>query len=172
MKPLKEATALKHKEAENKPFNVRMFKGILSEAEYLFYLIQQHSILQTIEAIGIPHQALTRVPAIEEDINELKSKVKTPVSVLNSTKSYTDYLQSLDKKAILPHVYLNYLALMFGGQMMKHKVPSTGKMYDFENSREGLQAIRNVQKDEWADEVNKAYDNIMAIFDELEHLKP
>jgi hypothetical protein len=57
---------------------------------------------------------------------------------------------------------------MFGGQMMKKAVPSTGRMYDFENMQEALQAVRRVQKDEWADEVNKGFDYLIAIFDELE----
>ena len=43
-----------------------------------------------------------------------------------------DYLGSLSYEQILPHVYLNYMAIMFGGQMMKKAVPSTGRMYVFD----------------------------------------
>jgi hypothetical protein len=43
-------------------------------------------------------------------------------------------------------------------------------MYDFENMQECIQSIRRVQKDEWADEVNKGYDFIILIFEELESL--
>jgi hypothetical protein len=57
---------------------------------------------------------------------------------------------------------------MFGGQQMKKKVPSSGKMYEFENTKEGMQAIRKLQKDEWAEEVNKGYDFIIEIFNELD----
>jgi hypothetical protein len=57
---------------------------------------------------------------------------------------------------------------MYGGQMMKKSVPSYGRMYDFENMHEAAQSIRTVQKDEWAYEVNKGFDIIIMIFDELE----
>ena len=70
----------------------------------------------------------------------------------------------------MAHVYLNYLAIMFGGQMMKTKVPSTGRMYDFENMMEAAGSIRAIQKDEWADEVNKGFDFMIEIFKELENV--
>jgi hypothetical protein len=44
MKPLKEATHDKHKEAERMPFNVIMFKGELTNEQYAQYLVSQLSI--------------------------------------------------------------------------------------------------------------------------------
>lgn len=168
MMPLKEATAEKHKQAERMPFNMRMFKGELSEEEYLLYLQQQLQIFKTMENKGLPSDALARVGAVQADIDELEAKGYSARIVLKSTKNYTDYLSALNAEEILPHVYLNYLAIMFGGQIMKEKVPSSGKMYEFENGKEGMMAIRKVQKDEWADEVNKAYEYVIDIFEELE----
>jgi hypothetical protein len=57
---------------------------------------------------------------------------------------------------------------MFGGQMMKSKVPGSGRMYDFDDMMEAAGSIRAVQTDEWADEVNTAFDFMIEIFDELE----
>jgi hypothetical protein len=57
---------------------------------------------------------------------------------------------------------------MFGGQMMKEKTPGQGKMYDFDNMMECAGSIRAIQKDEWADEVNKGFDFMIEIFKELE----
>ena len=168
MKPLKEATSEKHKKAETMPFNIRMFKGMLNEEEYLLYLIQQLQIFQTIEKIGLPSDALKRVNAVQEDINELTSRGNSTNTILKSTQNYTSHLNNLTYEKILPHVYLNYLAIMFGGQQMKKNVPSSGKMYEFENTKEGMQAIRKVQKDEWAEEVNKGFDFIIEILNELE----
>jgi heme oxygenase len=168
MLPLKEATAEKHKKAERMPFNVRMFKGQLSKNEYLLYLNQQLQIFQAIERIGLPHASLERSKSIQADIDELNSHGYYSDQILNKTNAYLYYLRSLKYEEILPHVYLNYLAIMFGGQIMKKSVPSSGRMYDFENMPEAAKSIREVQKDEWADEVNKAYDYIISIFDELE----
>jgi hypothetical protein len=67
------------------------------------------------------------------------------------------------------HIYLNYLAIMFGGQMMKSKVPGSGKMYEFEGDMmELISSIRSIQKDEWATEVNKGFQYIINILDELQ----
>jgi hypothetical protein len=60
------------------------------------------------------------------------------------------------------------MAIMFGGQIIKKAVPSTGRMYVFDNMEEVIQTIRNVQKDEWADEVNKGFDFNILILEELE----
>ena len=169
MLPLREATMHRHKEAEQMPFNDKMFKGELTDAQYLEYLNQQLAIFSTIESKGLPNNTLARVDAIQEDIDELVKKGNTKDSELTeNTSKYTYYLGTLDSETILPHVYLNYLAIAFGGQIMKKKVPSSGKMYDFENKKEAIQAVRDVQKDEWADEVNRAYDYLISIFKDLE----
>ena len=168
MLSLKEATGIKHKQAERMPFNTRMFNGLLSKKEYLLYLSQQLQIFQTIESIGLPHSSLKRTENVQADIDELKSQGYYSDFILNCTKAYVDYLASLSYEQILPHVYLNYMAVMFGGQMMKKAVPSTGRMYVFSDMQETIQAIRNVQKDEWADEVNKGFDFNIQILEELE----
>jgi hypothetical protein len=41
-------------------------------------------------------------------------------------------------------------------------------MYDFDNVSELVGRIRSVQKDEWADEVNKGFQYIINILDELQ----
>jgi heme oxygenase len=168
MIPLKEATSEKHKQAERMPFNIRMFRGQLSKEEYLLYLIQQAEIFKAIEAIGVPHEGLNRYASVQEDIQELRAEGFVLDEVLESTRAYSQYLNTLSSDEVLPHVYLNYLAIMYGGQMIKKAVPSTGRMYDFDNMAESLQAVRRVQRDEWADEVNKGFDYLIAIFDELE----
>jgi hypothetical protein len=167
---LKEATAEKHKLAERMPFNGRMFRGELSKKEYLHYLNQQASIFQIIELKGVPHKSLLRLKNVFEDIQELAKEVKDTLPILKSMERYGVYLQKLTYEQILPHIYLHYLALMFGGQMMKSKVPGSGRMYDFDDMMEAAGIIRAVQKDEWADEVNKAFDFMIEIFDELERL--
>ena len=168
MLPLKEATAEKHRIAERMPFNIRMFKGQLSKEEYLLYLIQQKHVFETLEKDPLPHPALHRLTAVDQDIAELTAAGTQMGGVLERTAVYASYLDGLNATERLPHVYLHYLALMFGGQMMKSKVPSSGKMYDFSEMQEALQAVRKVQDDAWADEVNLGFDYTIGIFQELE----
>ena len=100
-----------------------------------------------------------------EDLGELGQNVV----LLHENLDYANYLITLDNETILPHIYLNYLALAYGGQMMKTKVPGSGRMYDFDNMMECVGSIRAIQKDEWVDEVNKGFDFLIEIFDELQN---
>jgi heme oxygenase len=162
---LKKATAELHSKAEKMMFNQRMFSGELSNEEYLNYLIQQSYIFQEIEGRKLPHPNLNRLDAIHNDISELGGytfKISKP------TSDYVVYLGDLNQNQLNAHIYLNYLAIMFGGQMMKSKVPGSGKMYDFENMQECVGSIRAIQNDEMVDEVNKGFQYIINILDELQ----
>jgi len=174
MLPLKDAIAEKHSLAEKMTFNQRMFNGELSKEEYILYLSQQLAIFDSIERHELPHPALNRAGLVYADIKELmelKDGEALDIKPLVATNDYRKYLNTLSKEEILPHIYLNYLALMFGGQMMKAKTPGSGKMYEFDGDmREIAGTIREVQKDEWADEANKALDYNINILDELQRV--
>ena len=171
MLPLKEAIAEKHSLAEKMPFNQRMFKGELSKEEYILYLCQQLAIFDAIEVHKLPHPALDRAGKVFEDIKELMGEGQIQIVPLEATNEYRKYLNSLTQEQLLPHVYLNYLAIMFGGQMMKAKTPGSGRMYEFDGDmREIAGSIRDIQKDEWADEANKALDYNINILDELQRV--
>ena len=167
---LREATAELHSKAEKMEFNQRMFRGELSTDEYAKYLHQQLAIFNAIESQSRTYPTLNRVDNIKIDLLELNSSLDVTGSLLPSTLEYANHIASLTEKERLPHVYLNYLALAYGGQMMKTKVPGSGKMYDFENMQEAVGSIRAIQRDEWADEVNKGFQFIINIADELQKL--
>jgi hypothetical protein len=162
---LREATAELHSKAEKMEFNQRMFRGELSNEEYLNYLIQQSYIFQEIEGRNLPHPNLNRLDAIHNDISELGGYT---FKINKATTDYVLYLGNLNQTNLNAHIYLNYLALAYGGQMMKSKVPGGGRMYDFENMQECVGSIRAIQNDEMADEVNKGFNYIINILDELQ----
>jgi heme oxygenase len=168
MLPLKEAIAEKHSLAEKMPFNQKMFRGELNNEEYSLYLSQQHAIFSTLEKNPLPHPSLNRKDLVEADIDELREN--SSGTILLSTAKYCDYLNELTAEEQQPHIYLNYLAIMFGGQMMKEKTPGSGRMYEFGDMREAAGSIRAIQKDEWADEANKALDYNINILDELHRI--
>lgn len=168
---LKDAIAEKHSLAEKMIFNQRMFRGELSNEEYILYLCQQLAIFDAIEAHELPHLALNRAEKVFEDIKELTGEGQIQITPLVATNEYRKYLNTLTKEEQLPHVYLNYLALMFGGQMMKVKSPGSGRMYEFDGDmKEIVGSIRTIQKDEWGDEANKALDYNINILDELQRV--
>lgn len=169
---LKEATSELHKKAESMVFNQRMFNGELSKEEYLKYLLTQATIFQCIEEHKHSNlnESLPRLKKVFADIQELQKDVgmNVTISEMDSVKKYGAYLESLNDDNLYPHIYLNYLALAYGGQFMKSKVPGSGQMYEFDNLNEVILAIRRLQKDEWALEVNKGYAFIITILDELQ----
>lgn len=171
MLQLKDAIAEKHSLAEKMTFNQRMFRGELSNEEYILYLCQQLAIFDAIELNELPHPSLDRAGKVFEDIKELAGEGQIQITPLVATNEYRKYLNTLTKEEQLPHVYLNYLALMFGGQMMKAKSPGSGRMYEFDGDmKEIVGSIRAIQKDEWADEANKALDYNINILDELQRV--
>jgi len=174
MLPLKEAIAEKHSLAEKMPFNQRMFKGELSKDEYVLYLIQQLAIYDAIEKHELPHRYLNRARKVFSDIQELielEDSQSIDITPLESAFQYRKYLLSLNKEQLLPHVYLNYMAIVYGGQMMKKNIPGAGRMYEFEvDMAEIIGSVRAIQKDEWADEANKALDYNISILDELQRV--
>ena len=166
MKPLKEATHIKHKQVERKPFNVRMFKGQLTNEQYGWYLRSQLGIFRALEDnFEFPHEGLKRIEAVSFDLMSLG--IDNLVCDI-ATREYAAYLRGLSQEDANAHIYLNYLAIMFGGQMMKKATPGPGKMYEFENMRECMESVRAIQKDEWADEVNKGFDFMIKIMENLE----
>ncbi len=165
---LKEQTAEKHRIAERKSFNMRMFKGELSQQAYLQYLEQQLAIFTALEQYPLPHPSLNRTQSILEDIQELEATGAVRKGELAATTQYKNYLLCLSASAQLPHIYLHYLAIAYGGQIMKNKVPSKGAFYEFNNFEACILSIRQIQQDSWVNEVNKGYDAIIDIFHALE----
>ena len=166
MKPLKEATHIKHKEVERKPFNVRMFKGQLTNEQYGWYLRSQLGIFRALEDnFEFPHEGLKRIEAVAFDLMSLG--IDNLVCDI-ATREYATYLRGLSQEDANAHIYLNYLAIMFGGQMMKKATPGPGKMYEFENMKECMESVRAIQTDEWADEVNRGFDFMIKIMKNLE----
>jgi heme oxygenase len=166
---LREATAELHSKAEKMTFNQRMFRGELSNLEYVNYLLQQMTIFDQFETRDLVIKGLDRKEKVIEDILELNNGILLEENkICPATVYYATYLKNLNDVDILPHVYLNYLALAYGGQMMKKVTPGSGKMYDFDNMQELVGSIRAIQKDEWANEVNKGFQFLITIFDELQ----
>ena len=167
---LREATGEKHKIAEGMVFNQRMVKGELLKDEYILYLTQQLAIFDAIEKFPLPHFALNRTAPVLLDLKELLGEDNIEVKPLHATDEYKKYLNTLTQEQLLPHVYLNYLAIVYGGQMIKKNIPGSGKLYEFEGDiREIAGAIRAIQKDEWANEVNIGFDYLINIYDELQN---
>mgnify|MGYP000147026298 CR=1 FL=1 len=175
---LREITMERHKDAERSNFAKKLVSGKVTKAEYSCYLYNMRTVYSWIETSAVRLRALEgiegirRTKAITSDhkIIELNSDYH-----LKSTLEYTDYLASINRTdTILAHVYVRHMGDLSGGQMIKDKVPGSGKMYTFEamtHSVDEMKAlIRKRTKDSMADEANKSFEFSTKIFEELNDL--
>ena len=110
-------------------------------------------------------------PKIHNDITELEAGLEDYIPTMYPVvEQYLDHLLNIkdDPNKLMAHIYVRHMGDLYGGQMIKTKVPGSGKMYDFENMQECVGSIRAIQNDEMAEEANKGFQYIINILDELQ----
>lgn len=164
---LKDAIEQNHRIAEQTEFNKLLMSGNISVDEYLLYLRQLLHIFFRLEQRNVlPIQNMRRADHIMYDMRELNESNQT-YSLLPSTYVYGKYLLTISNEKLMAHVYLHYMALLFGGALMCDKVPGSGELYKFKDRKEIISSIREIQKDEWADEANYGLQQFTEILNEL-----
>lgn len=177
---LKELTKERHKEAESCEFNVRMMQGNLTKHEYLQYLGQLYMLFEHLDELAyfmMPPNVqgdFQRRYRILDDMREITDDISS-ITLVPSTVKYYMYLDTMvaeyDDIRAYGHIYLNYMALLYGGQFMKTKVPSSGELYNFyDKNDEIISAIRSIEPQINPDEVNLGYDFYIGMFNELQEL--
>ena len=152
---LKEATAELHSKAEKTQFSQLIFSGTIPEQEYAYYLFNMYHIHNALESkYELPHASLNRCKSIEKDLGGL---IKLKMDLTEATKKYIDYINTLTEEQWKAHIYVNYLAIVYGGQMIKSKVPGLGDYYVIENMQECVGVIRAFLTDDMSDEANKGF---------------
>ncbi|WP_062069112.1 heme oxygenase (biliverdin-producing) [Demequina sediminicola] len=125
---LRDATAVEHKDTENRSFISRLMGGELSLDEYTRYLAQYAYVYRALEARqpqpGDPEflsePALPRFPSIVSDLAHLGAgdwEIAHPA--LPATQAYVAHLESIadaDVPRYLAHHYTRYLGDLSGGQ--------------------------------------------------------
>jgi heme oxygenase len=167
---LKDYTKEKHKIAEQMPFNIKLIEGRLSKEAYVAYLNQMSKVYQSIEdkmSDKLPMELL-RADNFLKDIVELTGNDQPNQELNESTDAYVKYLNSITTEDLWAHVYLNYLALLYGGQIIKKYCQGSGAIYDFENKGQLIDYIRVKQTKVSPEEVNNGFDYIIKIYHELD----
>jgi len=133
---IKQATNTLHERLEAVPFNQKMFRGeqtIEERADYLCSMFEIFSVLDQ----HVPKE-MRRSALIEKDLNVA---VKPFSEAPRTTHGYVTYLERICSD-VRPHIYLNYMGFMYGGQIMKKRYPTTSSMYEFENIEEQRLFVR------------------------------
>lgn len=176
MSSLKELTMEEHKNAERQQFVMEIFRGTVNKKQYAEFLYNQHAIYDILEATAMMHgifndiPTVRRAPSILEDFNELWGD-NPPPEHKPSTKKYHEHIFSIreDVDKIMAHVYVRHMGDLSGGQILKKKVPGSGKLYQFEGDVKDLKdKIRSKTKDSMAEEAKVCFNFATQLFKEMQ----
>jgi heme oxygenase len=171
MTTLKELTHDSHVLAEQHKFTQLLLSGKMSESIYSDFLYNQHAIYYTLESVANTRGLLDNLPGlcradlIKQDLIELNAGV---VKLYTSTQEYVQYVaNNLTDQQILAHLYVRHMGDLYGGQMIKKLVPGSATMYEFENRKDLIDALRNKLDVSMASEANLCFDYAIELFSEL-----
>ena len=174
---LKELTWAHHQAAERRAFAKQLLSGKIEPKLYHKFLCCQYLNYQILEAhTEIPSHLLPirRESRIWTDFRELETEYglqpdgKYPDSVEQYNKHILKLVENQDQQGLLAHMYVRHFGDLHGGQMIKKRVPGSGKMYEFELEKEYLiEEMRKLLNDDMADEAKICFDFASQLFDEL-----
>jgi len=141
---MKERTTDVHKTAETTPFMQNLLQGEINKKSYCQYLTDLSVVFGELEAkLGSPDKLLEslNIPLLfRKDLiaNDLEVLDEGVLEVGTAAQQYVEHIRRIgsDKPHLLiAHSYVQYLAIMFGGQMMKRMVAEKWEeavqFYDF-----------------------------------------
>lgn len=174
---LKDFTKDLHEEAEKNPFAQLLLSGKISVKQYFMYLHNLLYIYNEIEDIagrvGILKdiKSIIRSEKIANDLKELQHLVQVEdMKIFPSTLQYVahlSYLEMRKPKEILAHLYTRHFGDLYGGQIVKTKVPGSGTMYEFDDRKGLIEKTRTMLSDDLADEARVAFRHAIYLFEEL-----
>jgi heme oxygenase len=185
---LKELTMRQHTNAERQKFAGVLMSGKITKNVYMIYLVNQHhcySALENHSEFKLPDDRLKRSDKIRKDIEELlyqmtgveveyrTSDLFCVETLKPSTLDYDTYVEENIKtyEQFMAHVYVRYLGDLRGGQMIKKKVPGSGKYYEFDEPEELANSIYRNINDDMADEAKKVFEYATKLFIEMDTKK-
>ena len=187
-------TQAAHQNAERQAFAQEMMSGNMSPEKYKTYLYNMWLIYDILEDVALsmgcfgpedpampdddlPLDGLIQADDIWEDYTELGGTEENAPTVVPSTEAYRSHIINNcqhDKDKLFAHVYVSHMGDLSGGQMIKSKVPGSGKMYQFADMTHSVDEMKNLirkrTKESMADEANKAFEFSTKIFEELNDL--
>jgi heme oxygenase len=181
MSNLKDLTWEHHKNAERQEFVKVLMSGNIDPKIYATYLWNQFPQYEILEVMAMSHGlfddifGVLRSKAIMEDFRELWPKDEKPPQHCMSTKKYLTHMRTImnDPDKLMAHIYVRHMGDLSGGQMIKKKVPGSGKFYQFEGDvKEIKEAIRAKTNDSMADEARICFDYATELFKDMMQYVP
>lgn len=168
---LRSAIKEQHDAAEAHPLTAVMLSGRLTPYAYADLIANQLIVYRAVEEAAKKHKLLVdgleRSDLMEQDLLELMSFQIGELSEFKIVNVQRDRLEHLDQNGVLAHLYVNHMADIYGGQILKSKLPGKCKRYDFENRSELVGKIRSMLTDDLASEAQMAFSFTLQLFDDV-----
>lgn len=188
---LAELTYAAHQNAERQEFARKMMSGEISQEEYKTYLWNMYMLYDILEDVALsmgcfgpqdpsmpdddlPLDGLTQADDILADFEELGGDPENPPALVPATEEYRSHIVKNcqhDTDKLMAHIYVRHMGDLSGGQMIKDRVPGSGRMYQFAEMNHSVeemkQLIRRRTNDGMAEEANKAFELSTKIFEQL-----
>lgn len=151
-----------HDKVDSTPFVQTMIEGKQSPFDRAQWLIAQYKILEPLESHISPEYQ--RLDSLKNDILELPI-MSPPLHAI----AYQKHIRALSDPS--PHIYLNYMALLFGGQLLKKHYPTSSSVYQFPDITQARSYFRTfVPTDlspDYISEVRKGFQFQLSIIKEI-----
>jgi heme oxygenase len=167
MSDLKTLTWPKHKLAESTLLMQDMLSGNINTELYSDLVYSKHLLYSVIESrISFECADLPRAGLAFQDWKQMGSH---PPTMPSSFFEFHEHLASVEEPLLWAHVYVHYLAPLYGGQILK-KILSPRfpvAMLSFETPKACIAEIRHKTNASLADEANLSFDFTTRYYDEL-----
>jgi heme oxygenase len=167
MATLKELTWEAHKTAEQTQIMKLLLKNTISKSLYCDLVYTKYLIYSEIEReIKFKTPCLYRAQAALNDWQDMKHSLPKCGGHLDA---YLSYLRTLHPHKLHSHVYVHYLAPLYGGQLIKkviqHRFPTT--LYDFDDAASAIAEVRQPLTVDMAPEANLAFEMTTKYYEQL-----
>ena len=167
MTTLKQLTWNLHKKAETTALAKSLAKNSISNQLYCDLVYTQYLVFGTIEdRISFDTAGTARMQLALDDWQDMKYSLPYH---LKSIEHYVSYLRSCDNSKLMAHVYVNYMAPLNGGQIIRQVIGNRfpTRIYQFANAEQSIAEIRAKTAISMADEANLAFQMIIDYYNEL-----
>lgn len=172
-KSLREQVKDLHTDAENTKLAKLLVSGHIGQYEYALYLSNLYLIYRTLEQcveranFDYDFTPLFRTDLIAYDLQELN---ESNLPTMQSTLEYVTYLKKLyglEPSKLLSHLYVRHFGDLYGGQIIRSKVPGKGKMYKFKNRQQLIKSTREMLSPSLGPEARVGFQFAINLFEEL-----